>query len=266
MAAMASKPPPGRSSKKLEPHQEWITERHQAKATVDEIMVELMIKHHLKIGRSTLKKQIARWGLRVRRAKWEDSQALRRHVKHCFDRLQLTDEAARLDLQKHGYDIAPTRLAKLRKEMGMYKRTEKEQRPLQEGQVEEILKKEFEDPRVRDMSLKKLHKYLHAKHNIWGRDRLYHIAKKLDPEGPARRLKIQMKETRAKQRTAELRRQQGGQEEEDEEELPREPDVSPQQPAQPAQPGPTYPLTSDAANYDPALIYSQPYGYHQAFS
>ncbi|KAF7192141.1 hypothetical protein HII31_06527 [Pseudocercospora fuligena] len=256
----SSRPPPGRSSKKLEPHQEWITERYHAKATVEEILVELMTKHNLEIGRSTLTKQIANWGLRVRRPKWEDSQALRRHVKHCFDRLQLTDEAARLELQKHGYDIAPTRLAKLRKDMGMYKRTEKEQRPLQEGQVEEILRKEFEDPQIRDMSLKKLHKYLHAKHNIWGRDRLYDIARKLDPEGPARRLKIQMKETRAKQRAAELRKQQGGQEEE----MPREPDAPQQQLPLPA--APTYPPSTDVANYDPALIYSQPYGYHQAFS
>ena len=191
--------PGGRPSKSLEEHRQFIETSIQVLGlTQEEIRDELFKSHGLKVGRSTLVKQLTKWSLRTRRVNFSDSPALRMRLQHFFHQTRLTDaEIASTLTENEGMDITSARVAKCRKEMGLYKRVDGEKKGAAETEVEELLRKEIEeDENVRNLGQKALYKHLRAKYNVTGRDRIFSIAKKLDPEGPERRLRAQRRGAR----------------------------------------------------------------------
>ncbi|CAK1356560.1 hypothetical protein CB0940_12140 [Cercospora beticola] len=164
--------------------------------TQAEVCAELRDSHDLNIGRSTLVKALARWGFRTRRVNFEDTPALRMRLQNYFHQTTKTDAEIAALLTADGMDVTCVRVRKLRKDMGLYKRVDADRRDVAENTVEELLKLEFQNEEIRNMGHKQLYRYMRKKYNVAGRDRMFVIAKKLDPEGPDRRLRAQRRAAR----------------------------------------------------------------------
>lgn len=212
--------PGGRPPLCLDEHREFITTSIQVLGlTREEVVDELSKSHGLAVSRGTLRRRLLDWGIRTQRANFSDSPALRVRLQHYFHNSGLTDlEISETLTRDEGFDISPKRVAKCRKEMGLYKRVDADKRGVAERTVEELLKKELEENEaVRELGQKALYKHLRSKYNVTGRDRIFTIAKRLDPEGPERRSRAQRKgarrsglrkEREAKAAEEEARRQQ----------------------------------------------------------
>lgn len=212
--------PGGRPPLCLDEHREFITTSIQVLGlTREEVCDELSKSHGLAVSRGTLRRRLLDWGIRTQRANFSDSPALRVRLQHYFHNSGLTDlEISEALTRDEGFDISPKRVGKCRKEMGLYKRVDADKRGAAERTVEELLKKELEeDEGIRELGQRALYKHLRSKYNVTGRDRIFTIAKRLDPEGPERRSRAQRKgarrsglrkEREAKAAEEEARRQQ----------------------------------------------------------
>ncbi|KAM3415111.1 hypothetical protein BST61_g10240 [Cercospora zeina] len=199
--------PGGRPKVPLEEHKDFIIDAIDVLGlTQAEVCAELRDSHDLNVGRSTLTKALARWGLRTRRSNFDDTPALRMRLQNYFHGTTKTDAEIADLLTADGMDVTTARVRKLRKDMGLYKRVDADRRDVAEGTVEELLKLEFQDEDIRNMGHKQLYRYMRKKYNVTGRDRMFVIAKKVDPEGPERRLRAQRRQARrsglAKERAA----------------------------------------------------------------
>ncbi|EMF16298.1 uncharacterized protein SEPMUDRAFT_34955, partial [Sphaerulina musiva SO2202] len=79
------------------------------------------------------------------------------------------------------------RIARLRKEIGLYKRILVAYREEAELGIVEVLRKELEDGGIKDLSRRMLYEYIRSKYNIVSRDRLYRVLDTLNPEAVRRR-------------------------------------------------------------------------------
>lgn len=162
--------PGGRPSIDLEGRREWITERVAAGVTQEEIRRELEAHYGIKIGRSKLMQQLAKWNVTARRPAYQDSDELRERVAHCFHVLRLTDEKTQEMLEKEGYNIGSKRIARLRKEMGLLKRIPAEERDDAEAAIAKLLHQELKDGNnIRELGRKQLYKHIRSKYNVVGR-------------------------------------------------------------------------------------------------
>ncbi|KAF2206555.1 hypothetical protein CERZMDRAFT_89180 [Cercospora zeae-maydis SCOH1-5] len=199
--------PGGRPKVPLDEHKDFIIDSIDVLGlTQAEVCAELRDSHDLHVGRSTLVKALARWGFRTRRSNFEDTPALRMRLQNYFHGTTKTDAEIADLLTADGMDVTTARVSKLRKDMGLYKRVDADRRDAAENTVEELLKLEFQDENIRNMGHKQLYRYMRNKYNVTGRDRMFVIAKKVDPEGPERRLRAQRRQARrsglAKERAA----------------------------------------------------------------
>ena len=162
--------PGGRPPINLEDRRDWITERVAAGITQDEIRRELEQHHGVKIGRSKLMQQLAKWNVTARRPAYKDSEELRERVAHCFHVLRLTDEKTREMLESEGFNIGEKRIARLRKEMGLLKRIPAEERDDAEAAIAKLLHQELKNGNnIRELGRKQLYKHIRSRYNVIGR-------------------------------------------------------------------------------------------------
>ncbi|EME49448.1 hypothetical protein DOTSEDRAFT_30684 [Dothistroma septosporum NZE10] len=162
--------PGGRPPIDLEARRAWITERVAAGITQKEIRRELEEHNGLKVGRSKLMQQLAKWNITARRPAYKDSEELRECVAHCFHVLRLTDNRTQEVLEKKGYHIGAKRIARLRKEMGLLKRIPAGERDDAEAVIARLLHQELKDGNnIRELGRKQLYKHIRSKYNVIGR-------------------------------------------------------------------------------------------------
>lgn len=171
----------------LAPHRLWIT-TCVAAGLLHERIVEQLNEAGLAVSVATLRRNLSDWGVRSRRPKCEDSEWLRGRIAHAFYITRTTDEETSQELEEDGFPINPQRIAKIRKDMGLYKQVSAADLPLAQELMEAILKHELDLGEVENFGKNFLYTKMRSKYNIVSRDRMWSVLKELNPEGVRRRL------------------------------------------------------------------------------
>lgn len=161
--------PGGRPRMDLTEHRDYILEQKNAGKPHDSIRKDLETEHGITISSSTFKRKLAEWSVRTNRKKLEDSEELRARVAHCFHELRLTDDQTYKKLEEEGFSIGKSRLARFRKEMGLFKRCPAADSELAEGAIAKALLQEIKNGGIEQMGRRQLYEYLRAKYNVVGR-------------------------------------------------------------------------------------------------
>ena len=86
------------------------------------ITTKLQQECNVKIPEKTLTKLLCQWGVRVNRPPAKDTPELRARIVELFRYETLTDEETARVLESEGFVIGQRKLARMRKEMGLFKR------------------------------------------------------------------------------------------------------------------------------------------------
>jgi hypothetical protein len=82
----------------------------------------LMEEFNIRVPERTLTKLLLQWGLRINRPPAKDTAELRARVTEIFRDGYLTDIETSRVLEQEGFTVGQRRVARLRKEMGLFKR------------------------------------------------------------------------------------------------------------------------------------------------
>lgn len=158
-----------------DPWREFIIERLSNGVAHLDLCNELAEKYGVTISRRTLQRQLAAWNVQTRRQTRTDYRTannledLRVRIAHTFHILRLSDKEACAILEAEGYTIGRQRYARLRKELGLYKRVPAEKQDEAEAAIEAVLKKELDTSVVETYGRRHLYSYLRSKYNVVGR-------------------------------------------------------------------------------------------------
>ncbi|KAK4508353.1 hypothetical protein PRZ48_002091 [Zasmidium cellare] len=154
----------------MDQHKDFILERLKAGKPHVTVLKDLETERDLKISSSTLKRALTEWKFRAnKREKLDDTEELRARVAYFFHELRLTDDETQKRLEEEGFSIGKIRLARLRKEMGLYKKCPPKEQELAEGAIAKALLQEIKNGGIEQMGRTKLYNYLRAKYNVVGR-------------------------------------------------------------------------------------------------
>ena len=138
-------------------------------------------------SRATLTRALAGWNIISRRRPLATTAALRDRVAHAFFHLRLSDSETITILEIDGFAPGKKTLAKLRRSTGLYKRVPSDKIEEVEQAMREALKNEMETGHIEDFGRGHLYTWMRSRYNLIGRDRMYRIAKEVDPDMAARR-------------------------------------------------------------------------------
>lgn len=113
--------------------------------------------HSVRIKPRALEKRLRAWGIR-KLNHTHDTPQLRLRMAVLFTEIGLDDTSIKEVLEKEGYQVSTTGLIKIRKEMGLVRRTSKEVQQQHEGKLEEIVQRELDRGNI----------------NMYGRRMAYH--------------------------------------------------------------------------------------------
>ncbi|KAK6429026.1 hypothetical protein LTR95_014827 [Oleoguttula sp. CCFEE 5521] len=184
----------GRRRYDLEERRAWVERRIANSYQQSTILQELQQIFDIKISIRTLRRRLQSWEIQARRRPdVVDTPLLRARVAHCFFILRASDESVCRILDRDGFVIGPTRMARMRKDMGLYKRVPSEHREVAEREMMEVLRRELQDGNMEDLGRRMLYEYMRMRYSLVSRDRLYHALGVLNPNG------VQRRRTNAKQ-------------------------------------------------------------------
>lgn len=106
----------------IEPLKDIIVDwRRQGMILVD-IRLKLMEEYNIRVPERTLTKLLCQWGLRINRPPTKDSAELRTRITEIFRDGRLTDAETSRVLEQEGFTVGQRKVARMRKEMGLFKR------------------------------------------------------------------------------------------------------------------------------------------------
>lgn len=176
------------ASIRLDDWREWIEERIAQRVPYKTIREELEASTGLHVGQSTLARYLAKWNVRTNARRSTRDIELRVRVAFTFHMLRLEDKDACTLLRAEGFDIKEQTYARIRKELGLYKRLPPEAWEAAEAEITTILQQELVNTVVESYGQGNLYTYLRSKYNIISRDRVHKISKLLNPQGIENRL------------------------------------------------------------------------------
>lgn len=161
--------------------EKWICEDD---LTVLQVIDKLKTDHNVVCQKRTLERWLKTWGF-SRRNKL-DKPALHEELTRLFRGPHMTDEAICNLLSESGYVVTRRYVMDTRKKLGLHKRI----RPETSEQdllktIKDLLIQEYKNEEVLKMHRGELYTYLRHKYpdlNIIGRDRVYNIAREMNPQ------------------------------------------------------------------------------------
>ena len=157
--------------KDLSPWKQQIERWIEEKMPIDNMRSQLALTG-IRVGRTVFKEHLNAWGLQLEaalRPHFQDSQALRDRLQHCFRELRASDKETVRILEAEGFVIGIRRVARLRKEMGLMKRLEGNNAIAMEAAATEALQNELDSGHVEDFGRGHLYTYMRSKYQIVGR-------------------------------------------------------------------------------------------------
>jgi hypothetical protein len=163
----------------------WIWED---KLTVLEVIKKLETDHNVICRKRTLERNLRNWGI-SKRSK-PDQAAIQEELTRLFHGPYKTDRAICDILNEAGHVINKRTVMETRKKLGLHKRLrpEVDEQDLQ-NIIKDVLTTEFQDEQVQKMQRGELYTYLRGKYpdlNLVGRDRVYNIAREMNPQAKRR--------------------------------------------------------------------------------
>ncbi|KAH0376074.1 hypothetical protein KCU92_g9941, partial [Aureobasidium melanogenum] len=159
----------------------WICEDD---LTVLQVIDKLKTEHNVICQKRTLERWLRTWGF-SRRNKL-DKPALHDELTRLFRGPHMTDEAICNLLSASGYVVSRRYVMDTRKKLGLHKRIRPEtsEQDLTKT-IKDLLIREYKNDQVLKMHREELYTYLRHKYpdlNIIGRDRVYNIAREMNPQ------------------------------------------------------------------------------------
>lgn len=153
------------------------------KLTVLQVIEKLEKEHNVVCRKRTLERHLRNWGI-SKRSK-PDQAAIQEELTRLFRGPYLTDRSISKILNDAGHVINPRTVMETRKKLGLIKRLrpETDQQDLQ-NTIKDVLTEEYQDEKVLKMHRGELYTYLRQKYpdlNLVGRDRVYNIAREMNP-------------------------------------------------------------------------------------
>lgn len=151
--------------------------------TVLQVIEKLEAEHNVTCKKRTLERHLRNWGLSKRSQ--PDKDAIQEQLTQLFHGPYQTDRAISKILNDAGHVINPRTVMETRKKLGLHKRIrpETDEQSLQDT-IKTVLIQEYKDEHVVKMHRGELYTYLRGKYpdlNIVGRDRVYSIARDMNP-------------------------------------------------------------------------------------
>ncbi|KAG9662393.1 hypothetical protein KCU64_g1982, partial [Aureobasidium melanogenum] len=174
-------PPIAGLHERKEDIKQWICDHH---LTVLQVIDKLKTEHNVVCQKRTLERNLRTWGF-SRRNKL-DKAVLQDELTRLFHGPHMTDEAICHLLSEAGYVVTRRYVMDTRKKLGLHKRI----RPETSEQdllktIKDLLIQEYQNEDVLKMHRGELYTYLRQKYpdlNIIGRDRVYNIAREMNPQ------------------------------------------------------------------------------------
>lgn len=149
---------------KEEQVRQWILEGKSRGFIYDNVQLEL----GRSIGKATFQRYLERWGLTRESLGAENSVRLTAMVIWLF-RLQLTDDESTRVLLLEGFNISTRRYGKIRRKLGLLKRTPPNATEAIDAEIEEHLRKAYAEGLIEDFGRSNLMSYMRQKWYIPGR-------------------------------------------------------------------------------------------------
>jgi hypothetical protein len=124
------------AGKDLGPYKDQIIALYGTKLSAAQIARHLDSEHSILVTGRTINRHLIQWGYTTR-CRVEDSPQLRRRITALFH-ASLADKDMLLALQSEGFKIKKTGLARLRREMGLWRRVAPPDRDESKNHLEEI--------------------------------------------------------------------------------------------------------------------------------
>jgi hypothetical protein len=179
----------------LEPWRERIIQWRQVDGHELATILGLLEEQGVTISRITLARRLKAWG---DISSSPDKAELYSHILAMFHRFQVTDQELAEMLQYDGFSrVTARRVKDVRKELGLRKRLSPVEGEELQAVLRGVLTAEYDAGHIEDLGRSHLYAYLRTKYthlNIIGRNRVYSVATKLNPEAHRRR----QKKTRAR--------------------------------------------------------------------
>ncbi|CAD0114992.1 unnamed protein product [Aureobasidium uvarum] len=159
----------------------WICEDDM---TIKQAIEKLKTEHNVVCQKRTLERNLRLWD--ISRRKKLNKEALQQELTRLFRGPRLTDETIAKILTDAGHVINQRTVMETRKKLGLHKRIRPEtnEQDLQ-NTIKELLVDEYKNDQVLKMHRGELYTYLREKYphlNIVGRDRVYNIAREMNPQ------------------------------------------------------------------------------------
>lgn len=137
----------------------------------EDIRARLLMEHNVRISSATMKLTLKRLGIRYnsRAPRIKTTPELKTRVAYMFNELRLSDEETVDMLRAEGFEVNLLRLRRLRREVGLFKRTVKSQAEDTDAMMRRVLQQELDDGVIQEMGRMHLYNYMRAKYNIHGR-------------------------------------------------------------------------------------------------
>ncbi|KAI4717893.1 hypothetical protein E4T48_05898 [Aureobasidium sp. EXF-10727] len=158
----------------------WVCEQD---LSVKKVIEKLKTEHNVICQKRTLERHLKLWDI-SKRTKM-NKEALQQELTRLCRGPQMTDEAIANILNQAGHVINPRTVMDTRKRLGLHKRIRPEvnEQDLQKT-IKELLVEEYKNEEVLKMHRGELYTYMRQKYphlNIVGRDRVYNIAREMNP-------------------------------------------------------------------------------------
>jgi transposase len=158
------------------------------KLTVLEVIKKLETDYNVVCRKRTLERNLRNWGI-SKRSKLNQA-AIQEELTRLFHGPYKTDRAISEILNEAGHVINKRTVMETRKKLGLHKRLrpEADEQELQ-NTIKDVLTTEFQDEKVLKMQRSELYDYLRQKYpdlNLVGRDRVYNIAREMNPQAKRR--------------------------------------------------------------------------------
>lgn len=151
--------------------------------TVQQVIQKLDTEHNVTCKKRTLERHLRNWGISKRSQ--PDKDAIQEQLTKLFHGPYQTDGAISKVLNDAGHVINQRTVMEMRKKLNLHKRVrpETDEQALQ-NTIKDVLTQEYKDEHVVKMHRGELYTYLRGKYpdkGIVGRDRVYNIAREMNP-------------------------------------------------------------------------------------
>lgn len=142
----------------------WLQEDGYTQSDV----IDALAHNGQRVSARSLQRELQRLGISIR-PRTQVTPELLQLIEELFRNNHQTDHEMLQVLQVHGHEVTPRALARIRKELGLYKRVEAEDEQEAETEARKVLAKELDEGHVENFGVRNLYTYLRAEYGLIGR-------------------------------------------------------------------------------------------------